>query len=107
MRNPGILKERLVLEAPVDAADDGGGAVRSYVAAAFVWAAVEPLEARADMADAGAGAIARHRITVRSGPEITTRHRLRRGSRVWRVVALREADGSGRFLTIEAEEHVD
>ena len=105
MTDPGVLKERLLLEAPIESADDGGGVERSYAAAAFVWAAVEPREARADTENAGA--IARHRITVRSGPEITLRHRLRRGARLWRIVSVRDADASGRFLTIEAEEHVD
>lgn len=107
MTNPGVLKERLVLEAPVDVPDDSGGVARSYAAGAFVWAAVEPREGRVESGDLGAGAIARHRITVRAGPEITTRHRLRRGTRLWRIVSVRDADGSGRFLEIEAEECVD
>ena len=104
MTDPGILKQRLVLEAPVETADDAGGVLRSYAPAAFLWAAVDPIDARADTRGGDAGATIRSRITVRAGPEITTRHRLRQGSRLWRIVSVREADRSGRLLAIEAEE---
>jgi len=48
-----------------------------------------------------------HRIIVRSGPEFTTRHRLREGARIFRILALRDQDGAGRFLEIQADERVD
>jgi head-tail adaptor len=44
---------------------------------------------------------------MRSRTDISTRHRLRKGSRIFRVVALRDQDGSGRFLEISAQERVD
>ena len=38
---------------------------------------------------------------------MTTRHRFRLGARIYRIVALRDQDGSGRFIEISAEERVD
>lgn len=107
MTDPGILKERLFLEAPVDVPDDSGGVERSYAAVAFVWASVTALDGRPDNADAGAGATARCRITIRRGPEVTTRHCFRQGDRLWRVVSLREVNSPGPFTLIDAEAHVD
>jgi head-tail adaptor len=48
-----------------------------------------------------------HHILIRSGPEVTTRHRLRLGARIYQIVALRDRDGDGRFLEIQAHERVD
>ena len=53
------------------------------------------------------GANVTHRIVIRMRADITTRHRLREGARIFRIVALRDQDGAGRFLEIDAEERVD
>jgi head-tail adaptor len=52
------------------------------------------------------GAVLRHRIVIRARTGIGTRHRLRDGAHVYRIVAVRESDGR-RFLEIEAEERED
>jgi head-tail adaptor len=48
-----------------------------------------------------------HRITIRRGPEVTTRHRFRLGARVFRIVAVRDQDPERRFLAIQTEERTD
>jgi head-tail adaptor len=107
MTDPGRLDRRLVLEAPAETPDGAGGVARDYTAVATIWAEVTPLEAHREVIAAGAGGSRAYRILVRAGPDITMRHRLRDGTRVFRIVSVREADASRRFLEISAEERTD
>jgi len=107
MSDPGRLRHRLVLEAPVEADDGAGGVVRSYDAVATVWAAIEPLALAEQVAAEALGARLTHRIVIRTGIAVTTRHRFTLGSRIFRIVAIRDPDESGRFREISAEERAD
>ena len=107
MIDPGALRHRLVLEQPLESPDGAGGVTRGYATVTTLWAAVMPVTARGDVVADGVDATVTHRIIVRSGPDVTTRHRLREGARIFRILALRDSDGSGRFLEIHAEERVD
>ena len=107
MIDPGALRHRLVLEQPLESPDGAGGVTRGYATVTTLWAAVMPVSARGDVVADGVGATVTHRIIVRSGPDVTTRHRLREGARIFRILALRDQDGSGRFVEIEAQERVD
>lgn len=104
MRDPGTLRTRLALEAPVESADGAGGVVRNYATVATLWAELTPLSARERVAAAAAGADVTHRIRLRARADIGLRHRLRRGDRIFRIVALRDEDAAVRFLLIEAQE---
>ena len=106
MTAAGELNRRLVLEAPVESADGAGGVTRSYAEVATLWASLTPIADRAEVAAAELGAIVTHRIIIRAGREVTTRHRFRTGTRIFRIVAVRELD-SGQFLAIHAEERTD
>ena len=107
MTDPGDLRHRLLLEQPVETADGAGGVTRSYATVTTLWAAVVPVSARGDVVADDLGARITHRIVIRSGPDLTTRHRLREGSRIYRILALRDQDERGRFVEIDAEERVD
>ena len=74
--------------------------------AATARARVTPVSARGDVAADSLGAVLRHRIVIRARGGITTRHRLRDGARIYRIVAVRESAGR-RFLEIDAEEQED
>lgn len=102
----GEMNRRLTLEAPVETPDGAGGVTRGYEAVATLWASIEAIAARGDVAAAAAGATVTHRIGIRMSADITTRHRFRDGARVYRIVSMRER-GNGRFLDIHAEERVD
>lgn len=106
LSNIGALNRRLVLEAPVETTDGAGGVTRVYEAVATLWAQVTPVSARAEIAADSPGATLRHRIVIRARGGITTRHRLRDGTRIYRIVAVRESAGR-RFLEIDAEERED
>jgi len=103
----GEMRRRLTLEAPVETPDGAGGVVRTHAAVATVWAAVTPLTpaglaARSDVVADALGASVTHRIVIRAGREVTLRHRLREGERIFRVLSVRDPDR--RFLEILAEE---
>ena len=66
--DPGRLRHRLVLQEPVDTADDAGGVTRSYQTAATVWAAIAPLATHESVSAAEPGATLTHRITIRAAP---------------------------------------
>jgi len=106
MIDPGRLNRRLVLEEPVEAPDGAGGVTRSFASVATLWAEVAQLAARGEVIAGHLGATVTHRVLVRAGPDITSRHRLRDGTRVFRIVSVRERE-AGRLLEIHAEERVD
>jgi len=85
MIDPGALKTRLTLEAPVETDDGQGGVTRGYATFAKVWAQVAPLGARPNVTADADGAAVRYRIVTRCGYE---------------------RDG-GRFIEIEAELRVE
>jgi SPP1 family predicted phage head-tail adaptor len=107
MTDPGELKHRLTLEEPVETPDGAGGVTRSYATVTTLWAAVTPVAARASVEAASLAATITHRILIRWRDDVTTRHRLRDGARIFRIAALRESDGDGRFTAIDAQERVD
>jgi len=102
----GDLNRRLLLEAPVETDDGAGGVTRSYQTVTTLWAQVLPLSARADIAAGSLGASLRTRIVIRARDDVTTRHRLRDGEHVYRVIAARSS-ADRRFLEIDAEERED
>ncbi len=106
MTQPGNLNRRLVLEAPSENDDGAGGVTRLYDVVTTLWAQVLPLSARAEVAADSLGAAARYRIVVRMRGDISTRHRLLDGTRVYRILALRDG-ADRRFLEIDAEAHED
>lgn len=106
MTDPGSLDKRLIVEAPVETPDGAGGMVRTYEAVATVWASITPVTARPAVDADRAGALVTHRIVVRTGPVLSTRHRLRNGGRVFAIAAFRDADGRGRFIDISAQERI-
>jgi SPP1 family predicted phage head-tail adaptor len=106
MTQIGALNRRLVLEAPIETADGAGGVTRLYDVVTTLWAHVEPVSARADVAAGGLGAALRFRIVIRRRSDVTTRHRLLDGTRSFRILSCRES-ADRRFLEIDAEERED
>jgi SPP1 family predicted phage head-tail adaptor len=107
MTGPGELRTRLVLEQPVETPDGAGGVARGYASVATLWAALVPVSAQGDVVADSLGDDVTHRLVIRFRSDVTTRHRLRAGARIFRIVALRDQDGRGRFLAIDAQERVD
>ena len=106
MTAPGELNRRLVLEAPAETADGEGGVTRLYDVVTTLWAQVTPVSARADVAAGSLGAALRYAIVIRHRSDLSTRHRLLDGARIYRIRSVAES-ADRRFLAIEAEEHQD
>ncbi len=106
MIDPGKLKTRLLIQAPIETDDGQGGVARSWSTLATVWAAVMPQRVQAAQGgdvEAGAeGAAARYRIVLRSNFSLTLQHRLAEGPRIYRIAAINESVDR-RFLEIDAE----
>ena len=103
---PGELNRRLELREPAETPDGAGGVTRSYAFVAQVWAKVEPVSARRALEADAPGATITHRITIRKRALVSTRHRFVEGTRIYRIVSLRE-DATRRFLVIGAEQRAD
>lgn len=106
MIDPGALRTRLTIEAPVEAADGQGGVARSYAALTTVWAQVVPLGTRHDLSADADGAAVRYRIVMRGNVALTLQHRLVEGPRIYRIIGLRNRDDR-RFVEIDAELRVE
>jgi head-tail adaptor len=104
---PPALSRRLVLEAPERVADGAGGYVETWVARGAHWAEVVPRGAGREV-DAAASRL-NLRITVRAAPpgapsRPSAAMRFRDGERLYRIEAVTEADGLGRYLVCFATE---
>lgn len=106
MTAAGELNRRLVLEQPVETPDGAGGVTRSFAAVTTLWGKLEPVSARRAVEADAPGATVTHRITLRTRADITTRHRFREGTTVYRIVSMRD-DATRRFLVIGAEQRAD
>ena len=108
MKTP-VLGRKLVLEGAARVADGAGGFVETWAALGVHWAEVRP--GRGRVAE-GAGVVLSQvpwRITVRAArPGSLARpvagQRFREGQRIFRILAVADADLGGRYLTCEADE---
>lgn len=96
----GALRHRLTLERATLGPD--GSTV--WTGDGWVYAALQPVSG--GETDAGGGMTGRltHRIEIRFRDDVTSRDRLRLGSRLFRVVAVRDPDERRARLQIDAEE---
>lgn len=105
------LTRALLLEALQRIPDGAGGYADGWVAVGRLWAELKPGSGREVTADPVAASVASYRITVRAAPvgapsRPRPDQRFREGVRVFRILAVAEADVGGRFLTCFAEEEV-
>ncbi len=99
-----ILNRRLVLEAPVRAPDGAGGYAEIWQALGEVWADVRPGTGGEGAGESLALSTLTLRITVRAAPEGAVSRpkaaqRFREGNRLYRILAVAEADRSASYLT--------
>lgn len=106
MIDPGRLKTRLVLEAPVETPDGQGGVVRSHEIVATVWASLEPLRSSAGVVAGADSAQITHRIVIRATVPLSLRHRFRFGERIFTIAGIRDG-AERRYHEIDAVERID
>ena len=103
------LTRALVLESAVRSGDGAGGFSESWQALGTVWADVRPGSGRGGEVLGVAVPVQPMRIMVRGVPQGHVMRpkagmRFRDGVRLYRVLAVTEADGTGRHLVCAAEE---
>ncbi len=106
-----VLNRRLVLEAPVRTADGAGGYATGWTVLGEVWAAIEAGAAREAAGIATAVSRSTYRLTLRAAPVGSASRpgpdqRFREGTRIFRVLAVTEAGGDGRYLSCLVQEEV-
>jgi head-tail adaptor len=109
MIDPGRLKTRLQIQAPVDTGDGQGGVTRSFATLTTAWAEVTPISTRGGGVDVKAdaeGATVKYRILLRSNFVLTLRHRLVDGARIYRIAAIRDT-ADRRFIALDTELRVE
>jgi head-tail adaptor len=103
------LTRPLILESASRAGDGAGGYSEVWQALGTVWADLRPGTGREGDAMGAAVAVQPVRIVVRGLPQGHAMRpragmRFRDGERLFRLLAVTEADGSGRYLICAAEE---
>lgn len=110
MRAPALTR-KLVLEAPVHVPDGSGGFVTTWEAKGELWAEIKAGTGRERAVELMTVAAIPLRITVRAAPvgapsRPQPEQRFRAGQRVFRILAVSDADAGGRYLTCFAQEEV-
>ncbi len=105
------LGRSLLLEAPVRREDGAGGYRDEWQPLGSLWAAVKVGSGREASGTEVTGPQVSYRITVRGAAEGSPSRpragqRFREGGRVFRILAVAEADDTGRHLTCFAQEGV-
>lgn len=96
--DPGRLRHRLLLEAPVEQADGQGGVFPGFRTFATVWAAIEPM-GPVETDDTGFAALSRQvRIILRFRRDIRIGQRFSKGQRLFVIEDASDPDEGGRFL---------
>lgn len=103
------LDRPLVLESEIRLQDGAGGWSATWQAIGTLWAEIRPGAGRMVGAMGGEAPALALRITVRGLPQghalrPVAGQRFRDGGRLFRIGAVTERDGSGRFLICMAEE---
>ncbi|GKY88729.1 head-tail adaptor protein [Sinisalibacter aestuarii] len=110
MKGP-VLNRKLVLEAPVRLPDGAGGFATTWEVLGTLWAEIRPGAGRERAVELMTVATLPLRITVRAAPEgapsrPVPEQRFRAGQRVFRILAVTEADAGAQYLSCFAQEEV-
>ncbi len=103
------LTRALVLESPVTLPDGAGGFATTWQGLGTLWAEIRAGSGRERFAALGPQGEVRLRILVRAAPVGSDARprpdqRFREGTRIFRILAVAEADLQGRYLICTAQE---
>jgi SPP1 family predicted phage head-tail adaptor len=100
----GQLRQRVTLQAPVDAPDDIGGAERSFTSFAQVWASVETRGSQEQFTEQRLEQSRRFAVTIRWRNDVTSQMRIVLRGRLLVIRSVEDRDETRRFLTCLCEE---
>lgn len=106
-----VLNRQLVLEAPERVPDGAGGFIEVWSELGVLWAQMKPGTGVERAGEFVTLASVPWKITVRAAPEGSPRRprpeqRFREGTRVFRILAVAEADAGAHYLICFAREEV-
>lgn len=94
----GRLRQRLIAEEPVETRDDTGGASLLYVGRVSLWAEIETLGTVPQFEAARPESMGTHRIQLRATNVVAAGWRLRKGARIFEILAIaRDETAIGRI----------
>lgn len=105
------LNRRMVLETRVETPNGSGGLMRDWQGLGGLWVAVLSGQGRESVSEGLATGEVPLRIVVRAAPPGSDARpqagqRLREGGRIFRILAVAEADPDARYLTCFSREEV-
>ncbi len=100
----GHLRHRVTLEASAAAPDGAGGATKTWSALAELWCAIRDIGGNEHYEAGGLKGSVTHLLTLRPHPDLAPARRLRHGTRVFEILALRNADVLTDRVTALCEE---
>lgn len=100
----GRMRHRVLIEAPVDVADDNGGVARTYTPSGWLWASITPLRLTHRFVGDRAEQAVTHHIVFRHRDGMNAAMRLRKNERVFRILAIEDADAPPQYLRALCEE---
>lgn len=102
----GRLRDRLIVEVPIDVPDGFGGLTRSYQVSTTVWGVIVPYQIRTGRGPDQDGQVISQLVVMRWRGDIETGMRLRKGTRILRICQLADADGRRmRMVCLCEEDH--
>lgn len=102
--DPGRFRTELVLEERVDASDGMGGEVEDWLAAATVFAHVEPVSARSAFGAGQSLEATTHLVTLRQDMDVRSGMRFTKGARIFDILTVHDPDETGRYFQCESRE---
>jgi SPP1 family predicted phage head-tail adaptor len=100
----GALNHEMTLEEPVETPDGAGGFTTDWTVLATIWARLEPLDPAREAWAGRDAAEQTHRITIRFRNDVKQGMRLRKLTRLFPILSVRDADETGRFLVCRTQE---
>lgn len=100
----GALRQRVTLEAPIDAPDGAGGFSQDYAPVAQLWARLAPMGARQDFVAERQEQMISHVVTIRWRAGVTSGMRFVHRGRKLAIRAVFDPDERRHFLLCQCEE---
>jgi SPP1 family predicted phage head-tail adaptor len=100
----GELRQRVIIEAPVDAPDDIGGLIRNYTQLTQAWAKIEALASSERFVEQRLEQSRRFTVTLRWRGDVTSQMRILFRGQILLIRSVEEQDATRRFLTCLCEE---
>lgn len=101
--DPGWLRHRVVIEAPVATPDGAGGETLTWQIVATAWAQIEPTAAREEIRADRATGVVTHAVTLRYREDIAGGMRVLYRGRRYRVLTAHDPDARRRYIALKTE----